>query len=208
VSSTSATRPVKTHITQILQKLDLPGRGSGGRNRLRDGFSTVTRDRRAIATSGELAELPHFEVHSRSPAYGTFGAERWHQWQSVANRPGSKGLEQAKFVAIGCDWLPTGAHGGQRERVSAPRPRSRRTPARRSRVCIVTPLGVDVTSASRKLDGVRLRRTPLARAEHHREDDEPDGVISASSSEQAVLVGRFIGMEATASLLASTPTRP
>ena len=31
--------------------------------------------------------------------------------QAVANGVAAKRLEQAKTVAVGCDWLPIGAHG-------------------------------------------------------------------------------------------------
>jgi hypothetical protein len=31
---------------------------------------------------------------------------RRNQWQSAANRPAAETAEQAKSVAVGCDWLP------------------------------------------------------------------------------------------------------
>ncbi len=56
--------------------------------------------------------------------------------------------------------------------------------------CIVAPLGVDVTSAQpeprrRPL----LGEEPLARSQHDREDDEPDGVDQARVEERPRLVG-------------------
>jgi hypothetical protein len=35
-------------------------------------------------------------------------------WQPVANDRGANGYKQAKTVAVGCDWLPKGAHGKRR----------------------------------------------------------------------------------------------
>jgi hypothetical protein len=36
---------------------------------------------------------------------------RRNQWQSAANRPAAETAEQAKSVAVGCDWLPRASNG-------------------------------------------------------------------------------------------------